>query len=107
MMRDERALSGLDHDAELPADARLRLHGLTPREAEVATLSARGYLVREIAERPQVAEGTVKVQLSRARDKLGCRNARELSLMLIRSGIVKPDQLLYPDEHQERDDAST
>src|SRR5207248_5983986 len=64
---------------ELPPQTRLRLVGLTQRETQVALLAARGLLVREIAQQLEVAPGTVKTLLARARIKLGCRTLRELA----------------------------
>ena len=82
--------------AELPAASRLRLEGLTAREAEVALLAGRGLLVRDIADEQHVSQGTVKSLLKRAREKLGATNVRELSAILLREGLVTADQMLDP-----------
>ena len=57
-MRDEHKLSSL---------------GITPRELEILELIAEGLSNREIAERVQVSENTVKTHSSRVFDKLGAR----------------------------------
>ena len=78
---------------DLSAEERLRLQGFTPREATVAVLAARGLLIREVATRLEIAPGTVKMLLKRGRDKLGCRNVRELTALLLRPGVITPDDL--------------
>ena len=91
--------SGLDdagQPVQLSPEQRLRLHGLTARECEVALLAGRGLLVREIAERLQIAIGTVKALLRRAREKLNCRTVRELSTLLVRAGLIRPEELFLP-----------
>jgi DNA-binding CsgD family transcriptional regulator len=57
-VRDERKLESL---------------GLTPRELEILELIAAGLSNREIAERVNVSENTVKTHSSRVFDKLGAR----------------------------------
>lgn len=81
---------------DLPAETQLRLQGLTPREAEAALLAGRGLLVREIAEHLDVAQGTVKNLLKRARDKLGAANVRELSAILLRESVLSTADLIDP-----------
>ena len=76
----------------------LGLEGLTPREAEVAVLAARGFHVCAIAQQLQLAPGTVKSYLARAREKLGCRNVRELTAVLLRKGAIQAEELLGPRE---------
>ncbi len=56
--RDERKLESL---------------GITPRELEILELIAQGLSNREIAERVNVSENTVKTHSSRVFDKLGAR----------------------------------
>jgi DNA-binding CsgD family transcriptional regulator len=57
-VRDERRLASL---------------GITPRELEILELIAQGLSNREIAERANVSENTVKTHSSRVFDKLGAR----------------------------------
>ena len=57
-VRDERKLESL---------------GITPRELEILELIAAGLSNREIAERVNVSENTVKTHSSRVFDKLGAR----------------------------------
>lgn len=90
------------HPERLTPERRLRLQGLTPREAEVALLAAWGFHVREIAQHLQLAPGSVKALLARARQKLGCRDVRELTAVLLREGVVRPEELVDPREERER-----
>lgn len=62
----------------------------------MSVLAARGMTVTEIAVSQGVAPGTVKTLLARARHKLGCRNVRELTAVLLREGVVQPADLLDP-----------
>jgi NarL family two-component system response regulator LiaR len=61
-----------------PADfvrdqGRLESLGITPRELEILELIAEGLSNREIAERANVSENTVKTHSKRVFDKLGAR----------------------------------
>ena len=65
---------------EVPAPATFTLDtrkldslGITPRELEILQLIAAGLSNREIAERVNVSENTVKTHSSRVFDKLGAR----------------------------------
>jgi DNA-binding NarL/FixJ family response regulator len=53
---------------------------LTPRELEIVRLVAQGLRNKEIAERLSITEGTVKVHLHKAYDKLGVDSRIELVL---------------------------
>lgn len=53
---------------------------LTPREGQLVTLLARGMKNKEIGSMLHIAEGTVKVYLSRLYDKLGVEGRFELAL---------------------------
>ena len=53
---------------------------LTPRELEIVRLVAEGLRNKEIAERLSITEGTVKVHLHKAYDKLGVDSRIELVL---------------------------
>jgi ATP/maltotriose-dependent transcriptional regulator MalT len=54
-------------------EPRLESLGITPRELEILELIAQGLSNREIAERVQVSENTVKTHSSRVFSKLGAR----------------------------------
>jgi NarL family two-component system response regulator LiaR len=54
-------------------EKRVEALGLTPRELEILELIAQGLSNREIAERVNVSENTVKTHSSRVFDKLGAR----------------------------------
>ena len=75
---------------------RLRYLGLTPREAEIALLVGRGFHQSEVAEHLHVTTGTVKKLLARGREKLGCRDAHELRVLLLRERFVLPEDLIDP-----------
>ncbi len=57
-------------------------YGLTPRELEVAELRALKLSAKEIATRLGTCEGTVKIQLTSARQRIGARDSKELVTML-------------------------
>lgn len=84
---------------EVPPASRLRLLGLSRRETEVALLAAHGLLLRDVASHIQVAPGTVKALLARARRKLGCASVRDLTIVLLREALVRPDELPDPRIH--------
>jgi len=54
-------------------EQKLEALGITPRELEILELIAQGLSNREIAERVNVSENTVKTHSSRVFDKLGAR----------------------------------
>jgi len=83
---------------ELTPETRLRLMGLSAREAEVCLLCARGFLIREIAPQLSIAGGTVKAHIARARYKLQCPSVRDLSALLLREGLITPEDLI--DHHR-------
>ncbi len=100
---DGRTAQGPSRQPQVPGladgttpEEQLRLRGLSPREAEVAILSARGLLVARIADTLQLAPGTVKALLARAREKLGCRSVGELARVLLREGVIDPEMLIDP-----------
>ena len=55
------------------AEAKRESLGITPRELEILALIAEGLSNKEIAERVNVSENTVKTHSSRVFDKLGAR----------------------------------
>jgi two-component system, NarL family, nitrate/nitrite response regulator NarL len=62
-----------------------RLAGLTDRRRQVATLVSRGLSNRAIAQKLDVAEGTVKVHLHAIYEKLNIHSRTKLAIALIRS----------------------
>lgn len=64
-------------------------HGLTPREAEVAELAARGYSAPAIAGNLLISENTVKVHMRHIYEKLDLHSKQEL-IRLVRGDAVPP-----------------
>jgi DNA-binding NarL/FixJ family response regulator len=75
------ALSGLLRE-------RLEADELTPREAEVLALLAQGLSNREIGERLEIAEKTVRIHLTHIFDKLGVADRTQAVLTAIHRGLV-------------------
>ena len=67
---------------------RVGVSSLTPREEEIVRLVARGLRNREIGERLGIGEGTVKVHLHHAYEKLGVETRTELLILLREKGLV-------------------
>jgi DNA-binding NarL/FixJ family response regulator len=55
---------------------------LTPREAEIARFLAAGLSNKQIARKINIADGTVKIHLHRAYQKLGIANRATLAVMV-------------------------
>lgn len=89
---DDLPMNGLPRLPRLTPMLWLRLQGLTPREAEAALRAAGGKRLRAVAEDMQIAEGTAKVLLSRARHKLGCDTLRELTVEVLRGSGFSPEE---------------
>jgi two-component system nitrate/nitrite response regulator NarL len=58
---------------------------LTPREAEIARFVAAGLSNKQIARKVNIAEGTVKIHLHRAYQKLGIANRAALAVFMFSS----------------------
>ena len=72
----------------LEADARARAESLTPRELEIVSLIAAGFLNKEIADKLDIALVTVKVHRGHAMHKLGAGNSAELGRIIERAGFI-------------------
>jgi DNA-binding NarL/FixJ family response regulator len=70
------------HDEEEPTEP------LSPREAEVLALLARGLSNREIAVRLNIVEATVRTHVSHILDKLGAANRVAAALHALRMGVA-------------------
>ncbi len=75
-----------------PADSNLaaRLASLTPQQFRVLVLVAEGLLNKQIADRLDVQERTVKAHLSAIFEKLGARNRTQASVILRELEITDP-----------------
>ena len=72
------------------ADLAARLASLTPQQFRVLALVAEGLLNKQIADRLDVQERTVKAHLSAIFEKLGARNRTQASVILRELEISDP-----------------
>ncbi len=77
---------GLQQDA-LRSQAEAALASLTPREQEVAWLTARGHTNPQIAEALIVSPETVKTHVAHVLEKFGVRSKTELRVRLLDLGV--------------------
>ena len=77
-------------DAELAA----RLASLSPQQFRVLTLVAKGLLNKQIADRLDVQERTVKAHLSAIFERLGVRNRTQASVVLRELELTDPARML-------------
>jgi DNA-binding CsgD family transcriptional regulator/PAS domain-containing protein len=76
-------LTDLERRHSDPMQAFARLYRLTPREAVVADLVARGASLRQVADTLGVAVSTVRTHLYRVFDKVGVRRQAELVKLVL------------------------
>lgn len=81
------------HDGEAPQ--------LTEREQQVLDLLAGGLSNREIAQELFLSEGSVKLHMGKACDKLGARDRVQLLVRAVELGLVRP-ALLKPETAGDR-----
>ncbi|HZH43787.1 MAG TPA: response regulator transcription factor [Lysobacter sp.] len=72
------------------ADLAARLASLSPQQFRVLTLVAQGLLNKQIADRLEVQERTVKAHLSAIFERLGVRNRTQASVVLRELELVDP-----------------
>jgi DNA-binding CsgD family transcriptional regulator len=77
---------GLQQDA-LRSQAEAALASLTPREQEVAWLTARGHTNPQIAEALIISPETVKTHVGHVLEKFGVRSKAELRVRLLDLGV--------------------
>ncbi len=77
---------GLEQEA-LRAQAETTLSILTPREQEVAWLTARGHTNQQIAEKLVISPETVKTHVRHVLDKFRVRSKADLRLLLLDLGV--------------------
>jgi DNA-binding NarL/FixJ family response regulator len=75
---------------QAPTAANTRLEQLSPREAEVFRLLARGLTNQEIAAELIVGENTVKTHVARILTKLGLRDRVQAVVLAYEAGVVTP-----------------
>jgi DNA-binding NarL/FixJ family response regulator len=85
-----RAAVARTHSASGDADLAARLASLSPQQFRVLTLVAQGLLNKQIADRLEVQERTVKAHLSAIFDRLGVRNRTQASVVLRELELVDP-----------------
>lgn len=72
------------------------LNELTRREVEILRLLVQGCENKEIGERLHAAEQTIKNAVSVIYQKLGVESRKEARRLALKSGLVKPEEILGP-----------
>jgi DNA-binding NarL/FixJ family response regulator len=81
--RGPAALDQNEADRSQPTQSRALAGLLTPREAEIARFVAAGLSNKQIARKANISEGTVKIHLHRAYQKLGIANRAGLAVFML------------------------
>lgn len=92
--QDDVVLLGRQHDAA-------QLVNLSDRELEVVTLLGGGLNNKEMAEQMHLSEGSIKMHLARACDRLEARDRVQLLIRAVELGIVQP-QIKVPETTKDR-----
>ncbi|HPG94897.1 MAG TPA: response regulator transcription factor [Dokdonella sp.] len=88
------ARNRLDAEAEQDRDLATRLASLSPQQLRVLTLVAEGLLNKQIADRLDIQERTVKAHMSAVFERLAVRNRTQASLLLRSLEIADPSRSL-------------
>jgi FixJ family two-component response regulator len=72
-----------------------RFAKLTPREHQVLSFVAQGWLNKQIAAQLQLAEITVKIHRGRLMQKLNCSSLADLLLLTAKAGLYPPQKSPY------------
>ena len=89
-----RAAVARTQSASRDADLAARLASLSPQQFRVLTLVAQGLLNKQIADRLDVQERTVKAHLSAIFERLGVRNRTQASVVLRELELSDPARLI-------------
>lgn len=89
-----RAAVARTQSAARDADLAARLASLSPQQFRVLTLVAQGLLNKQIADRLDVQERTVKAHLSAIFERLGVRNRTQASVVLRELELSDPARLI-------------
>ncbi|RPE81439.1 response regulator transcription factor [Vulcaniibacterium tengchongense] len=89
-----RAAVARTQSASADADLAARLASLSPQQFRVLTLVAQGLLNKQIADRLEVQERTVKAHLSAIFERLGVRNRTQASVVLRELELSDPARAL-------------
>ncbi len=82
----------LDRNQHTPPSIAQRLALLTPQQHRVLELVAEGLLNKQIADRLNIQERTIKAHVSAILEKLQMRNRTQAGVALRQLGIADPDQ---------------
>ena len=86
------ARTRFDAEAESDRDLATRLAALSPQQLRVLSLVAEGLLNKQIADRLDIQERTVKAHMSAVFERLGVRNRTQASLLLRSLEISDPSR---------------
>jgi DNA-binding NarL/FixJ family response regulator len=81
-----------DAEAEQDRELATRLATLSPQQLRVLTLVAEGLLNKQIADRLNIQERTVKAHMSAVFERLGVRNRTQASLLLRSLEVADPSR---------------